>query len=296
MSRLALATYAALPTLNDDDRLLLTPLQENELHAEPAVWDDETVDWRRYDAVVVRSVWDYHHRYDEFVAWLGRVEQCGVRLVNPGVVLRWNADKRYLRDLAQDGVRTVATQWVDAAAAAGLDAILENAGWRDAVVKPAISASGHETWRTSRNSSRADQERFTTLVASSPAVLVQPFVKEVVTQGEWSLVVIAGEYSHAALKRPAADDFRVQWEHGGRADRAEPSRQLVADAVTVVDVAARRCGLRPRDVPYARVDGVERDGRLLLMELECLEPYLFLGHSPEAPRRLARAVLETVNR
>jgi glutathione synthase/RimK-type ligase-like ATP-grasp enzyme len=217
--------------------------------------------------------------------------------VNPDVVVRWNADKRYLRDLARAGVTTVPTRWMERGdAGESLETVLVRSGWTDVVVKPVVSASAHQTWRISRDMAARDRSRVASLVESSGAVLVQPFIAEVLGEGEWSLVFIAGEYSHAALKRPAAADFRVQWEHGGRADPAEPPPPLVHDAHDVVAAAARRCGLAISDVAYARVDGVQRDGRLLLMELECLEPHLFLGYSPTAATRLARAVLAAAGR
>jgi glutathione synthase/RimK-type ligase-like ATP-grasp enzyme len=287
-TRIALATYAALPALNDDDQLLLAALGRAGAVAEPAVWDDPVVDWSRFDLVMVRSCWDYHLRHDAFHAWLDRVEGSGARLVNPAALLRWNADKRYLRGLEEAGVALVPTAWIEPAATG----MLERRGWPEAVVKPAISASARDTWRTTLAGAAADDARFARLVAvSSAGVLVQPFVPEVALEGELSLVFLGGVFSHAALKRPAPGDFRVQWEHGGSAEPTVALRALVQDAEQVLAAAARQSGIASHAVTYARVDGVARAGRLVLMELECLEPHLFLAYRAGAADDLARAVL-----
>jgi len=294
-ARIALATYAKLPELNADDRLLLAALRAAGAAAEPAVWDAPR-DWGRFDAVVVRSCWDYHRRPAEFLVWIDRVAAAGPRLVNPPAVLHWNADKRYLVDLTAAGVGVVPTAWVGPAADHGplptLGDVLRARGWREAVVKPAVSASAHETWRTGLNGPADDEARFAALLERLPrGLLVQPFVPEVVADGEWSLVFIGGRFSHAVRKHSAPGDFRVQQEFGGRAVPATPPEALVADARAVVAAATRLTGVPEGAIAYARVDGVARGGRLLLMELECIEPHLFFDAAPGAAERLAALVL-----
>src|SRR5438876_9710680 len=159
MKRIALATSAKLPTLNDDDRLLIPALAELGLGAVPAVWDSPDVCWEEFQGVLVRSCWDYHHRLEEFLAWVSRLERAGVPVWNAPAVLRWNSHKGYLRDLAARGVPIVPTRWLERGAQADLAGLLRDAGWRDAVVKPAVSASAHGTWRTSVETASADQRR-----------------------------------------------------------------------------------------------------------------------------------------
>jgi hypothetical protein len=282
---LALATCAKLPALNDDDRLLIRALAQLGLDAVPAVWDSSAVRWEDFPGVVVRSCWDYHLRLDEFLRWIARIEGA---VWNPAPLLRWNSHKRYLRDLAARGVPVVPTQWLEAGKPADLARALGDAGWREAVVKPAVSASAHGTWRTSLATARADQARLDELLRAGD-VMVQPLIPEVAGAGEWSLVFLHGCFSHAVLKRPAVGDYRVQWEFGGSADSAVPPAALVADAARVMAAV-------PGEPLYARVDGVERDGRLVLMELELIEPHLFLGWEKGAADRLAAAVASAVNR
>src|SRR6266700_6044527 len=136
MKRIALATGAKLPTLNEDDLLLVPPLRELGVTAVPAVWDAPVVCWEEFQGVVVRSCWDYHHRLEEFLAWVTRLEHAGVPLWNPPAVLRWNSHKGYLRDLAARGVPIVATRWLARGRRVGLAQLLRDERWSDAVGSP----------------------------------------------------------------------------------------------------------------------------------------------------------------
>lgn len=289
--RVALATHAGLPSLADDDRLLMAALGARKIDASPAVWDDDRVDWGRFSCVVVRSCWDYHLRPDAFHRWIERLEKAGVAVWNPPATIRWNADKSYLRDLAARGVSAVPTAWMEQGDATSLSDVLRTHGWDRAVVKPAVSASAHETWTTDRARSAHDESRFRALTART-RTLVQPFVEEVVEKGEWSLVFIDGAYSHAVLKRPRAGDFRVQEEHGGSAQVLEPSAEVIASARGVLAAA----GPMGTGSLYARVDGCVVGDAFVLMELELIEPTLYLGTSRTAADRLADAVLERLRR
>lgn len=281
--RLALATYAAEPHLTVDDRLLLAPLAGRGVDATPVVWDDDAVDWSEFDGVMVRSCWDYYFRPREFGRWIDAVEATGVPLWNPPAVLRWNAEKSYLHDLAARGVDVVPTRWVEQGATESLASVLADTGWTRAVVKPAISAAAHHTWRTSIDEAPARESDFRALV-SAGRVLVQPYLETIERDGEWSFVFIDGTFSHALVKRPKPGDFRVQAVHGGTERAAVAPPALIAAAESVVRAGADGC-------LYARVDGCVVDGRLHLMELELVEPSLFLAEHPEAAGRLADALL-----
>ena len=284
--RLALATYAPLPALTADDRLAVPELARLGIAARPAVWDDATVQWDDFDAVVIRSCWDYHRKPVAFGAWVRRLGAFGVRVLNPPPVLHWNADKRYLRDLASAGVPVIPTVWIDQGARASLAEILAAHGWSDVVVKPAVSASAHQTWRVAAADAADVQPRFSALTALGH-VLVQPFVEEIRTSGEWSLVFLGGEFSHAVVKRPREGDFRVQAEHGGSHAAAAPPSHLI-------DAAQAALAAAPGPRVYARVDGCVVNGLFRLMELELLEPGLFLATHPAAPRRFARAIADAL--
>jgi glutathione synthase/RimK-type ligase-like ATP-grasp enzyme len=291
MPSIALATYAALPALAPDEHPLVAELAAIGIRAAPAVWDDPAVAWGDFDGVVIRSCWDYHLRIDEFFAWIDRVAAMGARVWNPPRMLRWNSRKTYLHDLAAGGIRTVPTLWLAGDGARrstlSLEKILEDTGWHHAVVKPVVSASAHETWRLSRDDARVNRAihdaRLKTLVAGHGA-MVQPFVPEIATDGEWSLLFFGGEFSHVVQKRAAHGDFRVQREFGGTFETmSRPTSR-------VLDQAERALRAAPGNSLYARVDGVVIEGDLVVTELELLEPSLFLDGDPAAPARFAAAI------
>ena len=283
MYRIALATYRDLPQLCDDDRLLLDYLNEHGVEAEAVVWDAEDVAWGSFDCVVLRSCWDYHLRPQKFAEWVRKLAKAQVRMLNPAETVLWNMDKSYLQDLGSRRVKVVPTVWLRNGEPADLRAILEREGWEEAVIKPSVSATAFKTWRTSRAEAKAHNADLQEMLASSD-MLVQPFIKEVVDKGEWSLVFLGGEYSHAVLKRPRRGDFRVQEQYGGSSVRETPPEELVVQAREVL----QRAGVI---WSYARVDAVEVEGELLLMELELIEPYLFLSEHPQAAQRFAGAIL-----
>lgn len=283
LSRIAFVTHRGRPDLADDDRLAAVEISRRGARVEAAVWDDPQVDWSVFDRIVLRSCWDYHLRLPEFLGWLGGLERAGAPVWNPPAVVRGNADKGYLVELASAGVPVVPTVRVERGAAADLASILDERGWTDAVVKPAVSASAFLTRRVRRGEAVEAQADFDHLLTLS-AALVQPFLPEIRSRGEWSLLFFAGEHSHAVLKRPGAGDFRVQTELGGSTLAQKPSPALVAQARQVLEHI-------PGPWLYARVDGVEVDGTFLLMELELIEPSLFLACDPQAPARFASAVL-----
>ena len=199
MTRIALATYSKLPTLNDDDRLLVPALAALDVTAVPAVWDARAVCWDEFQGVLIRSCWDYHLRPGEFLDWIDQLERAGVAVWNPGNLLRWNHHKRYLRDLAARDVATVPTRWLPRGEAADLLALLADAGWREAVVKPAVSASAFGTWRTSTGTATGEQSRLDALLRIAD-VMVQPLLPDVADAGEWSLVFLGRRFSHAPLR------------------------------------------------------------------------------------------------
>lgn len=278
---IGLVTYPTYPRLTDDDRPLIDDLAALGVPAKPVIWSDAGVDWRAFDALVLRSCWDYHLRPNVFRAWLERIEELGVPLWNPAPVVRWNMHKGYLRDLAGQGVLVPDTEWLAAGDDITLTAVLDMHGWSDAIVKPAISASATDTWRTS-TSLVEDEKRFAEQLNRSD-VLVQAVVREVAMDGEWSLIYIDGEYSHATLKRPSAGDFRVQIEHGGTAVPARAPAHAIAAGTDLL-------GKIPGALLFARIDGVVTAQGFMLMEAECIEPVLFFAQAPGARARLAKGI------
>ncbi len=276
MTRIVLATCAAFPDLYDDDRALIPALAARGLAADVRVWNDPRVAWGGYALVVVRSPWDYHHHAADFAAWIDRVS-AAAPIVNPPALLRWNLHKGYLRDLEARGVRTVPTAWIARGEGTDLAALLEARGWTDAVVKPALSAGAENTLRVGSHD-RARMEQGSALLASIVAggdAMVQPYLPSVEEYGERSLLHFDGVLSHAIRKHPllapGAIDRLQQGEGVPRVDVSDAERRF---ASRVLEATRDATGHVPA---YARVDvAVDRDGAPLLMELEALEPCLFL--------------------
>ena len=279
--QLAIATSAAYPAIHPDDAHLAASLAALDIQLQVCVWNDPGVDWARCDAVLVRTIWDYFEHYDAFLAWLDRLERSNVPVINPVALMRWNSDKRYLLQLESLGVPTIPTRL---AARDGLHEALAAFQGRDVVVKPVVSGGA---WRTVRGT--VGDPAFDRAVSELPPgeYLLQPFVQAIVDDGEWSLLFFGGEFSHAIVKRPATGDYRVQEQYGGRTDAVEPDTATLAAARHAL---ATCTALGLGEASYARVDGVVVDGRFLLMELELIEPSLFLAGRPDAAECCARAV------
>ncbi len=271
---------------HDDDLTAATAaLADRGAQVEVVRWDDGSVDWDGFDLVVVRSCWDYTWRLEEFLGWAETVP----RLANPAPVLRWNADKDYLRELAAAGCPVVPTTW-DPASAGDLPAGDE---W---VVKPSVSAGSRDTarWSSSADALAHAGE----LRAAGRTAMVQPYLDAVDVAGETALLHFGGAFSHAVQKGPLLlRGEGVRQDRMGReqvrAVAARPDQRAVAvQALAAVPALGTAAPLL-----YARVDVVDGpDGRPVLLELELVEPSLFLPHGEGAAARLADAVVASAAR
>ena len=284
MPRVALATCAALPDLDVEDAPLVPALRQAGIEGVPLVWNDPQVDWAAYDLVVVRTTWDYPNKIAAFLDWADRVAAMRT-LWNPAPMLRWNTDKQYLRELAGRGVPIVPTRWLPRGSAHDLGAILAEERWAEAVLTPGVSAGARRT-RMVGPDTLAEGQRFLAEQLTQRAMMVQPYVPEVSTVGELSLLYFNGRFSHAVRKIPAAGDFRVQTEHGGRVVSVSPGAAELAAGQRVLDALGS-------ETLYARVDLLPtNDGALRLLELEVTEPSMFLRWDEAAPGRFAAAIGE----
>ncbi len=282
--RIAFATCAQFPELAPGDQLAVQALAALDVEAVAAVWDEEGLDWSGFDAVLLRSTWDYFLKPRDFSAWIDLLVEQNIPLWNPPEILRWNMDKLYLSDLEEMGFPVTPSVWLPRGAKIKLSELLADKGWEEAVIKPAVSAGAHRTVRVSRAAVDGAQAQIDEMLLESGA-LVQPFMAEIQSEGEWSLMFLGKQYSHAVIKRPNAGDFRVQMQFGGSTEAIAPSPALIEQAQAIIDQVGD-------PLPYARVDGVEQGGQLILMELELIEPYLFLEEAKGAAERFAAVVKE----
>jgi glutathione synthase/RimK-type ligase-like ATP-grasp enzyme len=285
--RIAFVTCAALTELDPDDRILRTAVEAQGLDVVPAVWDDPAVDWSDFALILLRSPWDYHERHAAFLDWVARAGRAAPTWNAPEVVA-WNSDKTYLRGLAARGVPTVPTRWLSRGERVDLAAVLAEAGWLEAIVKPTVGLGSSGLIRFDAHAAGGGaQAHLDELLASGDAML-QPFVPTLETEGELSLVYLGGSLSHTVRKRPRAGEFRVQSDYGAVATAATPTAAQLA----VAEAALACVEGEPR---YARVDLVAGDGGApWLMELELIEPALYLEVDGDAAGRLARMLAEAV--
>jgi glutathione synthase/RimK-type ligase-like ATP-grasp enzyme len=270
------------PEISESDDLARRALERRGVAVAAQAWNDPAAGFEDFDAIILRSNWDYHFDPEGFLAWLDRWEAVGARIWNPPALVRWNLSKGYLLDLAAAGISVVPTVILSDAPADALSSVMAARGWPQAVVKPLISASAHDTVLVAMAEAPAVERALHEGRMRRPAV-VQPFVAEVRT-GEWSLVFVDRVFTHAVRKRPASDDFRVQPRFGGEVEAAMPAESMLMAAGRVLDAL-------PLAPLYARIDGVQVGDDFLVMEVEVNEPGLFFTYAPGAAERFAEAVL-----
>jgi len=279
------ATSFEHPELTPDDRLVLEALSRRGVSWGVLRWRSEQDNARVQagDLVVVRSCWDYHLHADAFLAWLDQVAGRGARIANGHARLRQTLHKRYLLELEAAGLARIApTRLVAQGSDPDLDKLIDQLGSADLVVKPAISLSAHGTWRVAPRELAAARARFAAQLQLQD-VLVQRYLPQIEEQGEISLVFLGGLYSHAVRKTPRPGDFRVQADHGGIHAACLPDKAFIDQAARLLE------GFAP-DTVYARVDAVPVDDELVLMELEVIDPVLFLSTDAGALSRFSDAL------
>ena len=294
MTRVAILRCGKLPSFVDweipnleelfeEDNLLMEGFREEGFQAEPVVWNNPDVDWNQFDIALIRSTWDYLDEQDRFLQVLSQIEASSCRLFNPLVTVRWNIDKHYLFDLEQWGVPIVPTfraSDVDSKFPSGLFA----SGGKVplAILKPTVGLGASNSYRVSLDNLEKTLDELRT---SQPQreYLIQPFIEDILTEGEWSFIYFDRKLSHVLLKKPAPDDYRVQGIYGGTVRAAEPAERDRLHAEAVLSKL-------PLDMLYARLDFIRVAGRLCVIEVELIEPIFSFNLVPESIFRLVAAI------
>lgn len=252
---------------NDEDTELINFLINKGLDVVPTIWNDENVNWSGFDVAIIKSPWDYHNHLEEFLNWLERIEDLGVSILNPAEIIKWNSDKHYLKDIAEKGLSVIPAEYLEK------NSTFDNRFFdlfktEKLVVKPCVSAGAQNTVTVSK-SNFDERSREIEQLLKEQDYMVQPFVEEI-KNGEWSFLFFNGKYSHCSLKTPKQGDFRVQHYHGGSISYPTPEPLHIEQAGAYLKSL-------PQSTLYARVDGVLINNSFYLMELELIEPYLFLN-------------------
>lgn len=281
MKKCAILTMDNLDDFEVYDDLLEQPLKALDWQMELVSWRDQSAHWDDYDAVIIRSPWDYQDEPEAFMQVLENIEASSARLENSLATVRWNIDKEYLKSLEQKGVTIVPTLWCEEFQAEALLGYFEQLKVDQIVLKPRISANADNTfWLTKDNYQQVIPE-LSKAFAERP-FMIQPFMDNIISEGEFSLFYFDGQYSHAILKIPKDNDFRVQEEHGGRLKSISPEAKLIEQAQTTLNALD--------EMPlYARVDFVRYGEQFALMEAELIEPSLYFNMDELSAERFAKA-------
>ena len=281
MSRtIVLATALDEPDITPSDRLFADALERRGCRVVAAPWDGPREAFAGADVVVLRSTWGYYRTLKAFRDWTESMA-AATQLFNPIALVRWNLRKDYVGKLATAGIRVPQSHLV-ACEAAAIERVLAEAGWDRAVVKPASGASGYSV-ELVRRATLAQQVAGLSDEARAAGVVVQEFLPEI-AEGELSMVYFDGVFSHAIRKRPPPGEFRSNSRYG-------PTRNAEIPPAAVQGEGAACLRALPERPLYARVDGVVRDGQLIVIEVEVLEPALFMEFDPSSAERFADATL-----
>lgn len=292
MTRIAILRCGKLPSfvtweipnldeLFEEDQLLIRGFGAQGFDASSVVWNDPTVDWKQFDIALIRSTWDYVDEPERFLKVLSRIEESSCRLFNPLEAVRWNLDKHYLLDLEKWGVPIIPTFLVSDIETAALRRMFLEKGWQTVILKPTVGLGGSYSQRVPVDRLTEALEE---LASRQPTreYLIQPFIEDVVSEGEWSFVYFNRQLSHVLLKKPAPNEYRVQSIYGGTLQSAEPRADDLRQAEYVM-------AKLPVDVLYARLDFVRVNGNLSIIELELIEPIFSFNLVSESIERLVNA-------
>jgi len=282
MKRCAFLTMDDTAGWSIDADLAIPPMQALGWEIDTVPWRAAGVDWDRYDAVYIGTPWDYPQDVAHFISVLGEIDTSRAVLVNDLGLVRWGIPKTYLRDLEARGADIVPSLWRERLAPGGITVFFDALSSDQIVIKPVVSTNATDTFLLDLDDAVNHEPELLRTFAGREFV-VQPFIENIRTEGEFSLFYFSGTYSHAIRKTPRQRDFRVQEEHGASIVAVEPEASLLECADGILRL------VEPLPV-YARCDLVRGpDGRFLLMELELIEPSMYLRMHPDAPARFASA-------
>lgn len=265
-----------------EDGLLKTSLEDKGLKVCKKDWADKDFDWNNTRFAIFRSTWDYFERFDEFFTWLEKTKH-KTNFINSLEIINWNIDKNYLKDLERNGINIASTLFIEKGDTILLSELFEKTKWTEAVIKPAISGAARNTYRIKHKNCKEKESLFKELIHSE-CMLFQEFLTNITTEGEISLIMIGGKYSHAVRKIAKRGDFRVQDDHGGTVKEYHAKKEEIIFAENCITQS-------PFEPIYARVDIVyDNNNKPSLSELELIEPELWFRNCKESTKKLAKEI------
>jgi glutathione synthase/RimK-type ligase-like ATP-grasp enzyme len=283
----ALVTCREALGIDYDMPLLLEAVRATGIVVDEVCWDDESIDWSTYNHIVIRSTWDYHRRYDEFMQWVRAVGAVST-ISNSVDVITWNTDKHYLAEVAEMGLPVVPTVFIEPGHDDWLDQVRELLTKGDVVVKPAISAGSNDTERHSNIDTA--QKHVSELLSAQRSVMLQPYMADVDVESETGLVFIDSKFSHAFAKGPLLAQAK-NMSGGLYAEEEIGVRQPTAEQLLIGERAVKWLTSRFGNLLYARVDLLPTAQGPVIIEIELAEPSLYLLLHPQAATQLAEAII-----
>ncbi len=287
MKKCAILTMDNLDDFVAYDKLLDQPMAECGWQTHHVSWCKKNVDWSQFEAVIIRSTWDYQEDAEAFMQVLAEIENSGAVLLNSHAIAQWNINKNYLREVEQKGAKVIPTIWLETFDYSLIENYFNHFDTQQIVIKPTISANSDNTFWLRKEDFQENKDQLEQSL-NNRQLMVQPFIPAIIEEGEYSLFYFAGEYSHCILKTPKTGDFRVQEEHGGLLNRITPSDELLAAAQSALKTI-------PEKVLYARIDLVQFQGQYQLMEIELIEPSLYFNLDEMAATRFSKAFAKWMN-
>lgn len=286
--KVALLSMDNLQRFKCYDKMLIAPMRKNGWFASDISWRDKSVNWDSFDAVIVRSTWDYQSDPKKFINVLTKINDSSAHLENDLEMMKWNMNKYYLHDLTDKNILTVETIWEREFNLEKIINYFSLLNTNEIVIKPNISASAENTFRIKSDEIIKKLKKLETIF-SNREFMIQPFMSNIISEGEYSLFYFNGLYSHAILKTPKSKDFRVQEEHGGKIVPVNPEPSLKNETENILS----KLSTTPL---YARVDFVRTSSDdFALMELELIEPSLYFNLDEKSSERFVNAFVERMN-
>ena len=284
---IALLTCYAFPNLIEADQKLIPELALLGFSAEAVIWDDPEVNWKKYDIAIIRNTWDYFQKTSVFYSWLEKMNETSCSFINPLSVIRWNMHKFYLREMSDAGILVIPSLFLPYTSTPQDINSLIPSDWSQIIIKPAISAGSYLTELMDINDMEAIIIKYGNMVAERD-IIIQKFIPEIVRNGEISMVFFDKKFSHAVVKKPKSGDFRIQSQFGGKYQAFIPDANTLNAAQDILNYVKS-------DLIYARVDGIISDNKFYLMELELIEPDLYMDFIPNGQVRFAESISRAIS-
>jgi len=284
--KLGLITCREYPDLTEDDQLLIPALKEKKIIAKPVVWNDGPLEPNEFDLLIVRSPWDYYLTTAEFISWINKATSAGYKILNKPEIIKRNLHKSYLKELQRRGVLTADIMFIPKKSVLKLEDVFERKRFKKVVIRPAISAGGYENYLVPREEAESFNPIAEKILETSD-LMIQDYIEEIETRGEYSFIFLNGEYSHAVIRSVAPGEFRAFEEFGGTVEAFKPTADMIDMAYDINDALGF-------DTLYSRVDGIMANDEFKLIELQMFEPKLFFGKNEKSVKRFVEAVIERV--